>query len=142
MNRIFSLAALSAEISLGDIVVETGFAPGAECSVKAVVTGEGDMTQETVLTPVIARRVAGGLSVIASLESQSISLDKGETAVVEFSGTLPDDLSGSDFRFAIFDESNTPVNGRSLTVAYGRGHSNTHRCRRRQKNCNTLNSKP
>ena len=29
MNRIFSLAALSAEISLGDIVVETGFAPGA-----------------------------------------------------------------------------------------------------------------
>lgn len=108
-----------AEISLGDIVVETGFAPGAECSVKAVVTGEGDMTQETVLTPVIARRVAGGLSVIASLESQSISLDKGETAVVEFSGTLPDDLSGSDFRFAIFDESNTPVNGRSLTVAIG-----------------------
>lgn len=108
-----------AEISLGDIVVETGFAPGAECSVKAVVTGEGDMTQETVLTPVIARRVAGGLSVIASLESQSISLDKGETTVVEFSGTLPDDLSGSNFRFAIFDESNTPVNGRSLTVAIG-----------------------
>lgn len=108
-----------AEISLGDIVVGTGFAPGAECSVKAVVTGEGDMTQETVLTPVIARRVAGGLSVIAALESQSISLDKGETAVVEFSGTLPDDLSGSDFRFAIFDESNTPVNGRSLTVAIG-----------------------
>lgn len=108
-----------AEISLGDIVVETGFAPGAECRVKAVVTGEGDMTQETVLTPVIARRVAGGLSVIASLESQSISLDKGETTVVEFSGTLPDDLSGSNFRFAIFDESNTPVNGRSLTVAIG-----------------------
>lgn len=108
-----------AEISLGDIVVGTGFAPGAECRVKAVVTGEGDMTQETVLTPVIARRVAGGLSVIASLESQSISLDKGETAVVEFSGTLPEDLSGSDFRFAIFDESNTPVNGRSLTVAIG-----------------------
>lgn len=108
-----------AEISLGDIVVETGFAPGAECRVKAVVTGEGDMTQETVLTPVIARRVAGGLSVIASLESQSISLDKGETTVVEFTGTLPDDLSGSNFRFAIFDESNTPVNGRSLTVAIG-----------------------
>lgn len=108
-----------AEISLGDIVVGTGFAPGAECRVKAVVTGEGDMTQETVLTPVIARRVAGGLSVIASLESQSISLDKGETTVVEFSGTLPDDLSGSNFRFAIFDESNTPVNGRSLTVAIG-----------------------
>lgn len=108
-----------AEISLGDIVVETGFAPGAECHVKAVVTGEGDMTQETVLTPVIARRVAGGLSVIATLESQSISLDKGETTVVEFSGTLPDDLSGSDYRFAIFDESNTPVNGRNLTVAIG-----------------------
>lgn len=108
-----------AEISLGDIVVGTGFAPGAECRVKAVVTGEGDMTQETVLTPVIARRVAGGLSVIASLESQSISLDKGETTVVEFSGTLPDDLSGSDYRFAIFDESNTPVNGRNLTVAIG-----------------------
>lgn len=108
-----------AEISLGDIVVETGFAPGAECRVKAVVTGEGDMTQETVLTPVIARRVAGGLSVIASLESQSISLGKGETTVVEFSGTLPDDLSGSDYRFAIFDESNTPVNGRNLTVAIG-----------------------
>lgn len=108
-----------AEISLGDIVVGTGFAPGAECRVKAVVTGEGDMTQETVLTPVIARRVAGGLRVIASLESQSISLDKGETTVVEFSGTLPDDLSGSDYRFAIFDESNTPVNGRNLTVAIG-----------------------
>lgn len=108
-----------AEISLGDIVVGTGFAPGAECRVKAVVTGEGDMTQETVLTPVIARRIAGGLSVIASLESQSISLDKGETTVVEFSGTLPDDLSGSDYRFAIFDESNTPVNGRNLTVAIG-----------------------
>lgn len=108
-----------AEISLGDIVVGTGFAPGAECRVKAVVTGEGDMTQETVLTPVIARRVAGGLSVIASLESQSISLDKSETTVVEFSGTLPDDLSGSDYRFAIFDESNTPVNGRNLTVAIG-----------------------
>lgn len=108
-----------AEISLGDIVVGTGFAPGAECRVKAVVTGEGDMTQETVLTPVIARRVAGGLSVIASLESQSISLDKDETTVVEFSGTLPDDLSGSDYRFAIFDESNTPVNGRNLTVAIG-----------------------
>lgn len=77
------------------------------------------MTQETVLTPVIARRVAGGLSVIASLESQSISLGKGETTVVEFSGTLPDDLSGSDYRFAIFDESNTPVNGRNLTVAIG-----------------------
>lgn len=119
MNRIFSLAALSAEISLGDIVVGTGFAPGAECRVKAVVTGEGDMTQETVLTPVIARRAAGGLRVIASLESQSISLDKGETTVVEFSGTLPDDLSGSDYRFAIFDESNTPVNGRNLTVAIG-----------------------
>lgn len=108
-----------AEISLGDIVVGTGFAPGAECRVKAVVTGEGDMTQETVLTPVIARRTAGGLRVIASLESQSISLDKGETTVVEFSGTLPDDLSGSDYRFAIFDESNTPVNGRNLTVAIG-----------------------
>ena len=108
-----------AEISLGDIVVGTGFAPGAECRVKAVVTGEGDMTQETVLTPVIARRAAGGLRVIASLESQSISLDKGETTVVEFSGTLPDDLSGSDYRFAIFDESNTPVNGRNLTVAIG-----------------------
>lgn len=108
-----------AEISLGDIVVGTGFAPGTECRVKAVVTGEGDMTQETVLTPVIARRVAGGLSVIASLESQSISLGKGETTVVEFSGTLPDDLSGSDYRFAIFDESNTPVNGRNLTVAIG-----------------------
>ena len=108
-----------AEISLGDIVVETGFAPGAECRVKAVVTSEGDMTQETVLTPVIARRVAGGLRVIASLESQSICLDKGETTVVEFSGTLPDDLSGSDYRFAIFDESNTPVNGRNLTVAIG-----------------------
>lgn len=108
-----------AEISLGDIVVETGFVPGAECSVKAIVTGEGDMTQETVLTPVIARRVAGGLNVIAPLESQSISLDKGETTVVEFSGTLPDDLSGSDYRFAIFDESNTSVNGLSLTVAIG-----------------------